>query len=162
MKKTVFLIFALLIGLNVFGQMRRNRNNGIPQTRREPTEQEIEKRKRLMEERKDEFIANFLTTLEADDFQKEIIKQSLNSYFVEKLALLKIPFEHSLDREKAIKNLDDTHFVELKELISESDMTKIKDLTKGKFDEKEVVKEKKKKKKKRKKKKKNKDEEDNG
>ncbi|WP_400078501.1 hypothetical protein [Winogradskyella sp. R77965] len=161
MKKTVLVIFALLIGLNVFGQMRRNRNS-IPQTTREPSEKDIEKRKRLVEERKNEYIANFLTTLEADDFQKEIIKQSLNSYFIAKVALYKTRFEHSLDRDKAIKALDDTHFADLKELISEGDMNKIKELIKGEFDEQEVVKEKKKKRKKRKKKKKTKDEEDNG
>ncbi|WP_299126160.1 hypothetical protein [uncultured Winogradskyella sp.] len=154
MKKTVLIIFALLIGLNVFGQMRRNRNSGIPQTTREPSEKDIEKRKRLMEERKDEYIANFISTLEADDFQKEIIKQYLNSYYDAKVALLKIRFEHSLDREKAIKNLDDTHFVDLKELISEGDMEKIKGMIKGEFDENEVVKKKKKEKKRKKKKKK--------
>jgi len=158
MKKTVFIIFALLIGLNVYGQMgRRNRSNRIPQATREPSEKDIEKRNRLIEERKEEYIENFLTTLEADDFQKQIIKQYLNSYYEAKLAIIKTPFEHHFDRERAMKNLDDTHFSELKELISEGDMAKIKELTKGDFDEKEVVKEKKKKKKKRKKKKKKKD-----
>ena len=152
MKKTVLILFALFIGLNVFGQ-RRNRNmNGIPQTNREPTEQEIAKRKRMMEERKEEFVTNFLTTLEGDDFQKEIIKQSIFSFFDERQTIVNIKFERNFEREQAIKKLEDTHFSDLKDLISEGDMAKIKEMIKGGFDEKEVKKEKKKKKRKKRKK----------
>ena len=154
MKKIVLLIFTILLGLNISAQSRSRNMNNIPQTNREPTEQEIAKYEREAEERKEEYIANFLTTLEADDFQKQIIKQNINSFFDEKIALLKTRFEHSLDRNTAIKSLEDTHFLELQELISEADMIKIKELIKGDFNEKEVVK---KKKKKRKKKKNNKD-----
>lgn len=151
MKKSVLVLFALCIGLNVFGQ-RRNRNlNRIPQTRSEPTEQEIAKREREMKERKDEYIANFLTTLEADDFQKEIIKQNINSFFEAKIAIFKTRFERSFEREQAVKKLEDSHFKELEELISKNDMKKIREMIKGDFNEKEVVKEKKKKRKKRKK-----------
>lgn len=148
MKKSVLIIFALLIGLNVFGQ-RRGNMNGMP-TSREPTKEEIAKRKQMMEERKDEYIANFLTTLEADDFQKQIIKQSLNSFYDAKLAIINTEFERSFERDQAIKNLEDTHFVDLEELISENDMQKIKEMIKGNFDEKEVKKKKKKRKKKKK------------
>ena len=123
--------------------------NRIPQPTREPTEEEMAKRERQMEERKEEYIDNFITTLEADEFQKHIIKQNLLSFFEAKVAIFKTQFEHSLDREKAIEALEKTHFTDLKELISESDMSKINELIKGKFDEKEVVKEKKKKKKKK-------------
>lgn len=156
MKKTVLVLFALFLVLNVFGQRRRN-TNPVPQTSTEPTDQEIAKRKRDLLERKNEYIANFLTTLEADDFQKEITKQYLNSFYDARLEVLKIRFDHLIDRKEALKNLEDNHFVELKELISEGDMSKIKDLIKGDFNEKEVVKEKKKKKKKKRKKKKKKD-----
>jgi hypothetical protein len=149
MKNRVLILIALVIGVNVYGQNPSNMNR-IPQTSSEPTEQEIAKRKRMMEERKDEFIANFLTTLEGDEFQKEIIKQSLNSFYVEKIAVLKTPFERYFDREQAIKKLEETHFLDLKDLISEGDMTKIQDLITGNFDEKEVKKEKKKRKKRKK------------
>ena len=147
MKKIVIILFALFLGLNIHAQSRRGNMNGIPQTNREPTEQEIAKRQREIEERKDEYISNFLTTLEADEFQKHIIKQSINSFFDKKIALLKIRYDHYLERDTAIKNLEDTHFLDLKELISEEDMTKIKELIKGDFNEKEVVKKKKKKRK---------------
>ena len=154
MKKAALLTFILLLAFSTYAQSRRDRM-GNPVISREPTEDEIAKYEQKLEDRKDEFIANFLTTLEADDFQKEIIKQYLNSYFEAKKEVLKIKYEHSIDRKEAIKKLNETHFKDLEELISENDMTKIKDMIKGDFDEKEV---KKKKKKKRKKKKKDKDE----
>lgn len=156
MKKIIIFTFAFLFGLNVFAQRRDRMGN--PVVPREPTKEEIAKHKQKMEERKDEFIANFLTTLEADDFQKQIIKQSINSFFDARSAIYKMEFEHSIDRKEAIKKLEDTHFKDLEELISKNDMKKIKEMIKGNFDEKEVKKEKKKKKKKRKKKKKNKGE----
>lgn len=152
MKKITFLLFMLLFALNIQAQMRRN-SNRVPQTSSEPTEEQLEKRQREMEERKEEFIDNFLTTLEADEFQKHIIKQNINSFFDAKIALFKMPFEHSIDRKNAIENLENTHFKDLEELISESDMAKIREMIKGEFDEKEVIKEKKEKRKKKKRKK---------
>lgn len=156
MKKTLLILFALCIGFSTYGQIRRDRNR-IPQTNTEPSDAEIEKRKREVEERKKEFIANFLSTLQADEFQKEIAKQHINSFFEKKIAILKTPFDHSLERKEAIESLENTHFKELEELISESDMTKIKDMIKGGFDEDEVKKKKKKEKKKKRKKKKKKE-----
>ena len=146
MKKLVLLVFAILMGMNIHAQRQRGNMNRIPETNREPTEQE----------RKEEYIDNFLTTLEADEFQKHIIKQNINSFFEAKIVIINAKFEHYLDRIKAIEDLENTHFKELEELISEGDMTKIKEMIKGKFDEKEVVK-KKKKKRKNKKRKKDKD-----
>lgn len=156
MEKLTLLALALLLGFSLHAQTRRDRM-GNPIVNREPTEEEIAKYEQKLEERKDEYIANFLTTLEADDFQKEIIKQYLNSYFEAKKEVLKVKYERIFDREQAIKKLDESHFKDLEELISENDMTKIKDMIKGDFDESEVKKKKKKKKKKRKKKKKDKD-----
>ncbi len=147
MKKTVLIAFALLLGFNTYAQTRRDRM-GNPVVPREPTEKEIAKRKQMIEDRRKEYIANFLTTLEADDFQKQIIKQKVNSFFDEKLAILKTRFDRIIERQEAIKKLEDTHFVELEELISENDMKKIKELIQGDFDEKEVKKKKRKKRKK--------------
>ncbi|WP_340154154.1 hypothetical protein [uncultured Winogradskyella sp.] len=152
MKKTILLLFTVLFALNVQAQ-RRNNSNRIPQTSSEPTEEQLAKRQREMEERKEEYIDNFLTTLEADEFQKHIIKQNINSFFDAKIALFKMQFEHRIDRQTAIENLENTHFKDLEELISESDMVKIKEMIKGEFDEKEVLKDKKEKRKKRKRKK---------
>lgn len=152
MKKTILLLFALLFVISTQAQMRRNTSR-VPQGSSEPTEEQLKKRAQEMEERKDEYIDNFLTTLEADEFQKHIIKQNINSFFEAKVALFKIQYEHSIDRKTAVENLEKTHFKDLEELISESDMTKIKEMIKGGFDEKEVLKEKKEKRKKKKRKK---------
>ena len=159
MKKIVLIIFALFLASNVFGQnqnqnqnqRQRNRSN-IPDANSPPTAQQIAKRQRDMEDRIDEYLTNFLSTLEADEFQKHIIKQNLNSFYDARIELSKTNFEHRLDRKAADKKLEEELFAELEELISESDMTKLKDMIKGVFDEKEVVKEKKKKKKKKRKK----------
>ncbi|NRD22482.1 hypothetical protein HNV10_04470 [Winogradskyella litoriviva] len=152
MKKSILLLFALLFAISTQAQMRRNTSR-VPQTSSEPTEEQLKKRAQEMEERKDEYIDNFLTTLEADEFQKHIIKQNINSFFEAKVALFKIQYEHSIDRKTAVENLENTHFKDLEELISESDMAKIKEMIKGGFDEKEVLKEKKEKRKKKKRKK---------
>ena len=152
MKKSLLILFALFIGLNVFGQRQRQRNrdmNRIPQTQREPTDKEIANRKQLMEDRKNEFIANFITTLEADDFQKEIIKQTLNSYFDELVKINKLRLKH-YERETQIDQLDKRHFKDVKAMVTEEVMVKIIDAARGEWDTKE---DKKKKKKKRKKKK---------
>lgn len=146
MKNLVIILFTIILGFNVNAQMRRDMNR-IPQTRSEPTEQEIAKQKRMIEDRKNEFIDNFLTTLEGDEFQKEIVKQHLNTFYDAKLAILKTPFDRSFEREQAVKKLEDNHFLDLKNLISEDDMSKIKEMIRGKFDEKEVKKERKKRKK---------------
>ena len=154
MKKTILFLFVLtlsLSGYSQYGQNQRQRPGQVaPQANREPSEREIAEGKRKAEERKQEYISNFLSTLEADEFQKEITRQYLDSYWNKKIELLKVKYDHSLDREAAIKQLDDTHFKELEGLISEADMTKIKGLISGDFDEKEVKKKKRKKKKKKK------------
>ncbi len=149
MKKTLLILFTLFLVSNIHGQVRRNRM-GTPQVQSKPSEQDIEKRKRMIEERKQEYISNFLTTLEADEFQKEIIRQNLNTFYDAKLAILQTPFDRSFDRQNAIKKLESTHFEEIETLISKSDMDKIKEMITGDFDEKEVKKEKKKKKKRKK------------
>ncbi|WP_296314020.1 hypothetical protein [Winogradskyella sp. UBA3174] len=158
MKKTIFILFILFVNINVFAQQqqqqRRRNLNAPPVTSRAPTENDIEKRQRDIDERKAEYISNFMTTLEADDFQKEILKQYINNFYKEKVVLLKTKFNHSIERNKAIKNLEITHFKEVEELMSEEDILKLKDFVQGKFDDEEALKDKKKKKKKRKKKKK--------
>ncbi len=154
MKKIVLIIFALFLAFNVFGQnqnQRRRNTNSIPQNNSEPTDQQIAKQKREIEERIDEYLTNFLSTLEADEFQKHIIRQNLNSFYDARIKTSKANYGHSLDRKTADKKIEEELFTELEELISESDMIKLKDMIKGVFDEKEVLKEKKKKKKKKKK-----------
>ncbi|MEM9679252.1 MAG: hypothetical protein AAF901_02925 [Bacteroidota bacterium] len=146
MRTLVFTLLFTVVSLTAFAQRRPMRGN-IPQNNQQPTQEDIEERKRKMEERREEYIANFIATLEADDFQKVIIKQTLDSYFEKKINLYKIPYQSSVEREDAVKELDENHFKELEELISENDMKKIREMLAGGFDEKEAKKKKKKKKK---------------
>ena len=153
-KIAIFII--VLIGFSAFADaqvMRRGgrmQQNRIPQA--QPSEEEIKKQQerfeKEMKERQEEYVANFLTTLDSDAFQKEIIKQTINDYFDQKLILYRLPFESSIEKQDAIKTLNQTHFEELKKLISESDMEKINAMIEGEFDEKDVKKKKKKRRKK--------------
>lgn len=166
MKKILLSTCFLLMSISIFAQVAGRRTsplrNRIPQSQQEPTEGQIAERERKIEERKQEFLNNFLTTLEADDFQKEIIKQTLEDYFEKKIALYKVQYSVREERADAVKNLDSMHFKELKSLISKGDMKKINDMISGGFDEGEVKKKKKKAKKKRKKKKKDTDDSSEG
>ena len=104
-----------------------------------------------MEKKKKEYINDFVGTLKVDDFQKEIIKQQMESYFEEfkKINLLGLrEFEHKT----YVQNLDDTHFKDLKAMITEDQMAQIMDALKGKWDHGEVKKKKKKDKKRNRKK----------
>ncbi|MFD2917824.1 hypothetical protein [Psychroserpens luteus] len=119
--------------------------------------QAIEEKDRLkyeaeMEQKKREYINDFVGTLKVDDFQKEIIKQQMESYFEEyqKINMLGL---REFERKTYVQNLDDKHFRDLKAMITEEQMSKIMDALKGKWNHSE---EKKKKKKDKKRKNKNK------
>lgn len=116
-----------------------------------PNESQKERTERKMEERKQEYIDNFLSTLKADDFQKEIIKQKLISFFDEKIALSKQQYGRNFEYQEAVRKLEDSHFKDIEPMLTEENMAKIKEMIQGDFDEKEVIKEKKKKKDKKKK-----------
>lgn len=124
-------------------------SNGFSQDKEEKARLKYEAE---MEQKKREYINDFVGTLKVDDFQKEIIKQQMESYFEEfqKINLLGL---REFERKTYVQNLDDTHFKDLKAMITEEQMSKIMDALKGKWDHGE---EKKKKKKDRKRKKKNK------
>lgn len=144
--KQLTVLIAILTCSVVIGQRPLNSGRLVNPTP-EPTEEQLAERKKKIEERREEYIANFLTTLEADEFQKQIIKLSLDSYFEEKLKIFTAQYDHPSARTEAFKALDDTHFKELETLISENDMVKLTDFVKGEFDDKEIKKARKKKKK---------------
>lgn len=130
--KTLVIIFTIGLG-SIYAQ------NVAPNA----SQKELQERK--LEERKQEYISNFLTTIDADDFQKEIIKQKIDSFFEKKLALLKLPYKRSVELQEAVHNLENTHFKDIEDIISEDTMSKIKEMIQGDFDEKKVKKEKRKK-----------------
>lgn len=104
-----------------------------------------------VEEKKQEYIDDFIGTLNVDDFQKEIIKQQMESYFEEfkKINLLQL---RKLAHQEQVQKLDDTHFTDLKVMVTEDQMSKIMDAVKGKWNHSEEKKKNKKKKKEKKRK----------
>ncbi|MCC1484584.1 hypothetical protein [Winogradskyella immobilis] len=163
-KKILLFVCFAMISITVFGQYNNRSRRGIDPLRRTqsaatqnqpPSEAQKERFAKKLEERKEELITNFLSTLKADEFQKEIIKQTLNDYFEKKNEFYKFPFASTREREDAEKLFNEAHFAELKTIISEADMVKVNDFITGKFSESDAKKNIKKKKKKKKKKKDN-------
>ena len=154
MRKHVMLICLLFISASAIAQFGRQRGldprNRIPN--QPPNDAQKEAMKKKAENRKEEFIAKFLTTLEADEFQLEIIKQSLEEYFDKQPELYKKKYRTKTEFQDTIDSFNEAHFSELRTLISESDMEKINLMIEGKYEEDD-----KKKKKKRKNRKKDKD-----
>lgn len=137
MRKEKYLLIVLLI---IFLNTSYSQNTP-------PNESQKVRMEQKMEERKQDYINNFLYTLDADEFQKEIIKQKLNSFFDEKIILLKRPYNRSVELQEAITNLENSHFKDIVNMVSEDTMKKIIEMAQGDFNEKEVVKEKRKKRK---------------
>ena len=136
MRKEKYLLIVLLI---IFLNTSYSQNTS-------PNESQKVRMEQKMEERKQDYINNFLYTLDADEFQKEIIKQKLNSFFDEKIIILKRPYNRSVELQEAITNLENSHFKDIVNMVSEDTMKKIIEMDQGDFNEKEVVKEKRKKK----------------
>lgn len=137
MRKEKYLLIVLLI---IFLNTSYSQNTP-------PNESQKVRMEQKMEERKQDYINNFLYTLDADEFQKEIIKQKLNSFFDEKIILLKRPYNRSVELQEAITNLENSHFKDIVNMVNEDTMKKIVEMAQGDFNEKEVVKEKRKKRK---------------
>ena len=125
-------------------------STSFSQTREEKA---MEKYEAEMGRKQEQYISDFLATIEVDDFQKEIITQTMKSYFEEfkKINMLQV---RDVQRQELVENLDNTHFKDLKAMVSEDTMSKIMDAVKGKWKQ-ETSREKKKRLKKEKKNKKN-------
>ena len=151
MKQLLILICLLLTTATVtaqFGGQRQNRF-GRQQPNTPPNENQIAAMEKKAAERQAEYIANFISTLEADEFQKEIAKQTITDYFIKAKELTKFPFENSAQRKDGFEALKKEHFAELRSLFSEKDNEQLDKFLKGKFEEKDVKKKKKKRKKKK-------------
>ena len=131
----VFLI-AMLIGLSTFKSFSQNASE-------EKLKAEYEEK---VEENKQRFIKDFLGTINADDFQKEIIAQTMDSYFDEVEKLRKAGLKH-YEAKDAVRKMRERHFADVKAIVSEETMTKIEAALTGEWDPR---KEKKKRKRKRK------------
>lgn len=106
-------------------------------------EKQIQEMKEQYEADKLEFIENLVSSLSVDDFQKEIIKQKLNSYFDEKQKIHQANFP-SYIREEKLNELDRTHFTELKDICKDEVISKIQEAVKNPLEHKKKNKRKKK------------------
>ncbi|MGB3607329.1 MAG: hypothetical protein WA775_10825 [Psychroserpens sp.] len=130
----VFII-SLILSFNSFAQ--QNNLSDSEQNRLNRYQEEAENNKR-------EYISDFMSTLEIDEFQREIIFQALNTYFEKFINIQKTTLKRT-ERTAAIEHLDDYHFKDVRSIVSEATMSKIMDAVKGKWDKKAFDKEKKRK-----------------
>lgn len=88
----------------------------------------MERYEEEMAKKQAEYIQETIATLNADDFQKQIIKQKMESYFVAKKNILmaNLPVH---EREAAIANLNETHFLEIKAMVDENTYQQLVDAT---------------------------------
>lgn len=109
--------FILLLFL--FGSMSTiAQNSDDAQKQREEFEQQAL-------EKLNERIQMFLATLEIDDFQKEIIKQKLDSYYNKKKVIFMDRSLKYYERDERLMALDNNHFLDIKNMISEDTMNQI-------------------------------------
>lgn len=92
----------------------------------ESQQKEIERYKEKMEEEMDNFITEFVASLEVDDFQKHIIKQKLYSYFDAKQELYQAHLESYILKER-LTELDRTHFSDLKDICTEETIQQVQE-----------------------------------
>ncbi|WP_298896087.1 hypothetical protein [uncultured Psychroserpens sp.] len=147
--KKIFLtlmMFSLFVSFSDAQIRNRRQQRQAPRVVNE--EKEKEKYEAKVEEKKVAYINDLIATLNVDDFQKEIIYQTMYSYFDELTKINKLGLK-KFERETEIERLDKIHFRDVKAMVSEEVMGKIMDALKGKWDQKEEKKKKKKKKRKK-------------
>ena len=86
--------------------------------------QRAEYEKKVKEEL-DERIQLFTTDLEVDDFQKEIIKQKLHSYYEERKKIYLNTGLKYFERDEQIDALKSYHFLDIQEMLSDDTMVQI-------------------------------------
>ena len=118
MRFPVFLLFFLVL----------NFNNAFSQT--DDAEKQMEQMKKEIQKKQDEYVNDFINTLEVDDFQKEIIKQKMHAYFDAKKSIY-MSVNEQYKRDELVEQLDTTHFLDIKEMVTEDTMTKIMESVKG-------------------------------
>lgn len=132
------IVFAFLFGCFSFSAFSQHSDTAKKQ---------MERYEKEMKEKEEKYIADFVKTLDENDFVKEIVSQKLLSYSDEKKKILAYEIE-SFKKQELVEELNIRHFSDLKPIASENTLEKINLLITGKYEE-----HKKKEKKKRKKKK---------
>ena len=119
MSVRIFYTIGLLLLISVSQSHAQNKSD--EQIQRERLE------KKFIEDHNDR-ILEFIKLLNADDFQKEIIKQKIQSYYQEKKAIQTADLKY-FEKEEQLKSLDINHFADIKDIVSEDTMNAIKNFT---------------------------------
>ncbi|MCK7590490.1 hypothetical protein M0G43_07900 [Subsaxibacter sp. CAU 1640] len=96
----------------------------LSQTQDDVEKQRAEYEKKALEEL-EKRVQTFVFDLKADDFQKEIIKQKLYSYFEKKKELYLNQDLKYFERDEQLLVLNNSHFTDLKQMVSEETMEQI-------------------------------------
>lgn len=118
MKLLIFLLFFSVFTINTAF------------TQNDEAKKQMEKMEKEMQKRQNDYVNDFISTLVVDDFQKEIIKQRMHAYFEAKKAIY-ISEPKQFKRDQLVEELDATHFLDIKEMITEDTMGKIMESVKG-------------------------------
>ena len=102
-------------------------SQGYAQSKSEQEKQRERLEKKFIEDQNDR-ILEFVKQLNADDFQKEIIKQKIQSYYQAKKAIATTELKY-FEKEEQLKSLDINHFADIKDIVSEDTMISIKNFT---------------------------------
>lgn len=98
--------------------------SGFAQSNDEVEKQQAEFEKKAKEEL-DSRIQIFTADLKVDDFQKEIIKQKLESYYeAQKKILMDVSLKY-YERDEQLSALKNSHFSDIGEMISDETMAQI-------------------------------------
>ncbi len=96
----------------------------ISQTKDENQKQQEEFEKKI-KEKLEERIQSFVNQLQVDDFQKEIIKQKLHTYYVEQKIIYMNTSLKYFERDEQFSALNNSHFADIKDMISDDTMNQI-------------------------------------
>ena len=96
----------------------------MAQTQDEAKKQQEEFEKKIKEKLEDR-IQTFVTQLQVDDFQKEIIKQKLHSYYMEQKAIYQDASLKYFERDEQLNTLSNSHFDDIKSMVSDETMSQI-------------------------------------
>jgi hypothetical protein len=92
-----------------------------------------EKYEEKVEENKQKYIQDFLKSLDVDAFQKEIIYQSIDTYFDEVTKIQTFGLK-SYEMKDEIDKMRRRHFADVRTIVSEEVMQRIEDAVTGKWD----------------------------
>jgi len=78
----------------------------------------------------DSRIQEFLSDLQVDDFQKEIVKQKIQSFFQERKKIYLNSYLKYFERDEQLSMLTSTHFLDIKDMITDDIMEQIQTFVK--------------------------------